>query len=117
MNETLFEKILPYLGLDFYYESLLVITLKIVSGLLKCYNASLTFPVVRYGTECHAYINALIRKKITAFETKRYRRMLKIRCIEMQSSNKVLQRGDLDEPQLLKTNLKQKAEFVGHVAK
>ena len=46
-----------------------------------------------------------------------YRRMLKIRCIEMQSSNKVLQRGDLDEPQLLKTNLKQKAEFVGHVAK
>ena len=55
--------------------------------------------------------------KITSFELRSYRRILKISWQEKQTNKEVLSKINLGEPRLLKSILKRKARFYGHIAR
>lgn len=77
---------------------------------------SMVFAILRYGAECFSLTKSM-SKKITSFEYWCYRRILKISWVEMETNRSVLQRMGLKEEVLLKSILKRKWTFFGHVAR
>ena len=77
--------------------------------ILKC----LVFPIATYGAECWVMKDS-DRKRIKAFELWAYRRLLRIKWVEMRTNEWVV--GKLGQrPCLLQEIDKRKLSFVGHV--
>lgn len=75
---------------------------------------STIFPTATYGCEAWT-INSTDSKKITAFEMKCYRKILRISWIEKISNEEVLTRMGISSPTLLQTVKKLKLKYFGHI--
>ena len=75
---------------------------------------STVFPIAIYGCEAWT-LNKTDCKKITAFEMKCYRKLLRIAWIEKASNEKVLNRIGIKSPKLLQTVKKLKLKYFGHI--
>ena len=72
------------------------------------------FPVAIYGCEASA-ISKIDEKKITSFEMKCYRKILRISWSESKTNASVLEQLGVKAPQLLNLIKKQKLSYFGHI--
>ena len=72
------------------------------------------FPVTIYGCEAWT-ISKTDEKKITSFEMKCYRKILRISWTERKTNASVLEQLGLKAPQLLNLTKKQKLLYFGHI--
>ena len=72
--------------------------------------------ILKYGSEVFSLTTAL-KKKLTAFEMRCYRRILKISWTNMITNEEVLRRVGETEEKLLKMIIKRKMTFFGHIAR
>ena len=73
---------------------------------------ALIFPIATYGSETWS-LSKEAEKKITAFEMKSYRRILKIQWIEKRTNKSILEQlGNIPENWLLNTTARQKLTFL-----
>lgn len=75
---------------------------------------STVFPTATYGCEAWT-INKMDCKRITAFEMKCYRKILRISWVEKVSNEKVLIRIGIKTPRLLQIVKKLKLKYFGHI--
>ena len=75
---------------------------------------STVFPTATYGCEAWT-LNSTDNKKITAFEMKCYRKILRISWIEKVSNEEVLSRIGITSPTLLQIVKKLKLKYFGHI--
>ena len=72
------------------------------------------FPVATYGCEAWT-LNKTVAKRITSFELKCYRRVLRIPWTARKTNQEVLRTINVQEGWLLNTILKKKLAFFGHI--
>ena len=72
------------------------------------------FPVAIYGCEAWT-ISKTDEKKITSFEMKCYRKILRISWTEKKTNASVLEQLGVKAPQLLNLIKKQKVSYFGHI--
>ena len=72
------------------------------------------FPVAIYGCEAWT-ISKTDEKKITSFEMKCYRKILRISWTERKTNASVLEQLGVKAPQLLSLIMKQKPSYFGHI--
>ena len=72
------------------------------------------FPVAIYGCEAWTILKD-DEKKITSFEMKCYRKILRISWTERKTNASVLEQLELKAPQLLNLVKKQKLSYFGHI--
>ena len=75
---------------------------------------STVFPTATYGCETWT-INKSDGEKITAFEMKCYRKIMRISWVEKVTNKEVLARIGIDTPTLLQTVKKLKLKYFGHI--
>src|SRR5579871_1338982 len=72
------------------------------------------FPIATYGCETWT-LNKTVAKRITAFEMKCYRKILRISWIDKKPNKEILQKVKVEEGWLLNTILVRKLKFFGNI--
>ena len=75
---------------------------------------STVFPTATYGCEAWS-INKTDMKKITAFEMKCYRKIMRVPWIEKTTNKEIMKRIGVEEPILLQNIKKLKLNYFGHI--
>ena len=72
------------------------------------------FPVATYGCESWT-ITKTTRKKINAFETKCYRKILRISWMEKRKNTDILKDLNIEDNWLINNILQRKIKYLGHI--